>query len=344
MRLIGRPELAADPRFAGREDRKRHRAALNAEIELALAARPRGMVEADERRRRAGRRGARRAVGAGASAGRRARTAADFRGRAGRRQATVSVVRSGFRLKSGDPRAGLAAAGARRRHGAPARRARLFATRDRRAVARQGDLGDDVAKSDTPKTPEDWWSTSIIDMKPGMIRFRGYAIEDLIGRVSFAEMVYLLTRGELPIRGGETAGGRAGRGGRSWPAGAVDRGGAHGGDLRRRHQQRHGFGDQHARRRAWRRGRAGGGILSTRSPRAAATSMRRSRPRSTRFEQARHPPCAGFGHRFHPLDPRAPRLLELVDAAAKPAWSVAGSPRSAAHRGGAGEERRPPSR
>ncbi len=25
---------------------------------------------------------------------------------------------------------------------------------------------------------------------------------------------------------------------------------------------------------------------------------------------------AGFGHRFHPVDPRAPRLLELVDAAA----------------------------
>jgi citrate synthase len=25
----------------------------------------------------------------------------------------------------------------------------------------------------------------------------------------------------------------------------------------------------------------------------------------------------GFGHRFHPIDPRAPRLLEIVDAAAK---------------------------
>ena len=48
------------------------------------------------------------------------------------------------------------------------------------------------------KTPEDWWSTAIIDMKPGSIRLRGYAIEDLIGRVSFAEMVYLMTRGELP--------------------------------------------------------------------------------------------------------------------------------------------------
>jgi crotonobetainyl-CoA:carnitine CoA-transferase CaiB-like acyl-CoA transferase len=37
-RLIGRPELAADPRFADREDRKRNRFALKAEIEAALAA------------------------------------------------------------------------------------------------------------------------------------------------------------------------------------------------------------------------------------------------------------------------------------------------------------------
>ena len=35
--LIGRPDLVNDPRFAGREDRKRHRLALNAEIETALA-------------------------------------------------------------------------------------------------------------------------------------------------------------------------------------------------------------------------------------------------------------------------------------------------------------------
>src|SRR6188768_4195951 len=38
-RLIGRQELASDPRFAGREDRKRHRSELNQDIELALAAR-----------------------------------------------------------------------------------------------------------------------------------------------------------------------------------------------------------------------------------------------------------------------------------------------------------------
>ena len=38
-RLIGRDELMVDPRFAGREDRKRHRFELKREIEQALAAR-----------------------------------------------------------------------------------------------------------------------------------------------------------------------------------------------------------------------------------------------------------------------------------------------------------------
>ena len=38
-RLIGRGELVVDPRFAGREDRKRHRFELKREIEQALAAR-----------------------------------------------------------------------------------------------------------------------------------------------------------------------------------------------------------------------------------------------------------------------------------------------------------------
>jgi CoA:oxalate CoA-transferase len=38
--LIGRPELARDPRFAEREDRKTNRFALKTEIERALVARP----------------------------------------------------------------------------------------------------------------------------------------------------------------------------------------------------------------------------------------------------------------------------------------------------------------
>ena len=38
--LIGRKELAADPRFVNREDRKKLRHELKAEIEIALAAKP----------------------------------------------------------------------------------------------------------------------------------------------------------------------------------------------------------------------------------------------------------------------------------------------------------------
>lgn len=44
-RLIGRPELAEDPRFAEREARKRNRAELNAAIEEALAMRPASVWE-----------------------------------------------------------------------------------------------------------------------------------------------------------------------------------------------------------------------------------------------------------------------------------------------------------
>lgn len=32
----------------------------------------------------------------------------------------------------------------------------------------------------------DWWKTDIIDMSPGVIRYYGYPIEELIGNVSFA--------------------------------------------------------------------------------------------------------------------------------------------------------------
>lgn len=44
----------------------------------------------------------------------------------------------------------------------------------------------------------DWWSTDITYMRPGVIRYRGYPIEELIGNVTFAHMIWLLTRGELP--------------------------------------------------------------------------------------------------------------------------------------------------
>ena len=46
-----------------------------------------------------------------------------------------------------------------------------------------------------------WWDTAIIDMEPGQIRFSGYPIEELIGRLSFAQMIWLMLRGDIPTRG-----------------------------------------------------------------------------------------------------------------------------------------------
>ena len=87
-RLIGREALIADPRFAGREDRKRRRFELNAEIEQALAARSAREWSAHPQRAwRARGRGPRRALGARTSADRRARTAQDVR--IGARRSTV---------------------------------------------------------------------------------------------------------------------------------------------------------------------------------------------------------------------------------------------------------------
>ena len=60
----------------------------------------------------------------------------------------------------------------------------------------------------TMKKPEEiladasaWWDTAIIDIHPGKIAIRGYPIEELIGRVRFPDMIWLMLRGDLPSRG-----------------------------------------------------------------------------------------------------------------------------------------------
>jgi citrate synthase len=45
---------------------------------------------------------------------------------------------------------------------------------------------------------QDWWQTSIIDIEPGKIHVRGYPIEELIGTLSYPQMVWLMLRGEIP--------------------------------------------------------------------------------------------------------------------------------------------------
>jgi citrate synthase len=172
-------------------------------------------------------------------------------------------------------------------------------------------------------SPADWWSTSIIEMKPGMIRYRGYPIEELIGRVGFVEMIFLMTRGELPSKPQaqllEAALVAAVDHGPQAPSIAIARmamtcgvqinnamasainvlGDVHGG-----------AGEQCV------------ALYNAIAARLASSGNAETLPSAVAAECAalrargiKHIP--GFGHRFHPVDPRAPRLLELVDQAAK---------------------------
>jgi len=172
-------------------------------------------------------------------------------------------------------------------------------------------------------TPENWWSTSIIEMKPGMIRYRGYAVEELIGRVGFAEMVYLMTRGELPhpacarlleaalvaaVDHGPQAPSIAaarmaitcGVGINNAMASAINMlGDVHGG-----------AGEQCVTLYNAIAARIGGG------PSSAAQLVQAVRAEMKALREAGIRYVPGFGHRFHPRDPRAPRLLAVVDDAA----------------------------
>src|SRR6476659_7379024 len=179
----------------------------------------------------------------------------------------------------------------------------------------------DVSASRATKTPEDWWSTSIIDMKPGAIRYHGYAIEELIGRVGFADMVYLMTRGELPHPDAAKLLEAA-------LVSAVDHGPQAPSIAAARMAITCGVGINNAMANAANmlgdvHGGAGEQCVSLFNAIAA-----RMGEKSSGMEEAvtlemnalaqqgvTHIP--GFGHRFHPLDPRAPRLLELVDKAAE---------------------------
>ena len=175
-------------------------------------------------------------------------------------------------------------------------------------------------ETDPKKEMLDWWRTSIIDMEPGVIRYRGYAIEEMIGNVSFTEMIWLMTRGELPDRARlkllDAALLSAVDHGPQAPSIAIARMAATCG-IGLNNAIASGvnaLGDVHGGA-----GEQAVELYQTIAKRieegaslAAATSAE-----IDDFTTNRGKFLPGFGHRFHPIDPRAPRLLELVDIAAQ---------------------------
>ncbi len=163
-----------------------------------------------------------------------------------------------------------------------------------------------------------WWSTDIIDMKPGVIRFRGFPIEQLIGPVSFPQMIWLLLRGDIPSPDQaallEAALVAAVDHGPQAPSIAVGRmavtcglplNGAMASAINVLDDVHGGAGQQCMELYAdiARRMDEGARIMAATEAGVAA------------FVAGHGKILPGFGHRFHPIDPRSPRLLTLVDAA-----------------------------
>jgi len=173
-------------------------------------------------------------------------------------------------------------------------------------------------RSAAPETPlptdDPVWHTAITRIRPNEILVRGYALDELMGRLSFGECVYLILRGELPsptigklfgavlvasidhgvtppstlaARNVATTGARL----RSCVAsGVLGFGIYHGGDIEgcMRFLQ--------------------DGLASVRAGRTftgAAEALVASC-----VESGKRPP--GFGHRIHTNDPRAARLLQMA--------------------------------
>src|SRR2546421_3856642 len=56
----------------------------------------------------------------------------------------------------------------------------------------------EVERRAQARTPGDRWQSSLTAIAPNAIRIRGYPVDELMGRLSFADAVYLLLMGELP--------------------------------------------------------------------------------------------------------------------------------------------------
>ncbi len=175
---------------------------------------------------------------------------------------------------------------------------------------------------DDLKTVRDYWTTSIIDVKPGEWALWGYPVEQLAGNLTFVQTVWLSLRGEIPdaheaelleaamvasVDGGPMSPSCAiasmaatcGVGLNSAVASGINAlGDTHGGAGQQCMDMFYAID---------RRVREGGNIDAAIADEVDGIKF-----------------VPGFGHRFHPIDPRAVRLLEVVERA-RMAGTIAGT-------------------
>ncbi len=185
---------------------------------------------------------------------------------------------------------------------------------------------------DTTEEYEDkvtgWWRTGISRIRPGEILLRGYPVEQLIGEVSFAEMIWLLLRGDLPSPA-------QGRLLEAALVAAVDHGPQAPSIAAARMAATCGLGLNNAVATGANllgdvHGGAGQQCMEILAGLDHAASQGTDLEAAARCLVAdyrstkRHIP--GFGHRFHPRDPRRDPLLDLtskaVAAGEAPGWAL----------------------
>lgn len=173
-----------------------------------------------------------------------------------------------------------------------------------------------IAERDPHDEAAHYWRTSICDITPGKIAFRGYPIQDLIGSVSFPEMIWLMLRGELPTadqaRLLEAALVASVDHGLQAPSIAISRmavscglplNGAMASALNTLYDVHGGAGEQALELYL--------DILARMDTGDALKLATESAIDAWIAAHGKYLP--GFGHRFHPVDPRSGKLLALVD-------------------------------
>jgi citrate synthase len=159
----------------------------------------------------------------------------------------------------------------------------------------------------------DWWATGIVRMAPGVVDLRGIPVQDLIGTVDFVSMIWLMVRGELPDARRsallEAALVASVDHGPQAPSIAIARMTATCGvGLNNAIASGvNALGDAH--------GGAGQQCVELLAEIVAAETNGVDLATAVERAIAGHRYVPGFGHRFHPVDPRRDPLLSLVDSA-----------------------------
>jgi citrate synthase len=169
-------------------------------------------------------------------------------------------------------------------------------------------------RATSPKAAESKWRTSLTCIEPNKILMRGYPLDEIMGRLTFGESIYLLLMGEVPSPG-------IGSLMEAILVSFIDHGGTPPSTLAARNTATTGaplracvaagvlgFGRHH-----------GGDIESCMQFLDAGLEMVRGG--SSYHDAAKTivtrclelgEPIPGFGHRFHTRDPRAARLFQMA--------------------------------